>query len=94
MADDLVHARYLGGTEVVMPDLAGRDRCCRPENQRSTDLPERGPIPATVLRRGDVILLDRASAEGREDFEVVDEPHAPKATKPRATKAAPSDKEE
>lgn len=75
--DALVHAHYLGDTPVVMPDLAGRDRCCRDENQRAVpvdddgnELPVEGPHPHTLLKRGDVILLDRHSAEEREDFEI------------------------
>lgn len=68
----LVHARYLGTGPVVMPDLFGRDRCCRPENHRVDD-PQAEPNPHTVLQEGDVILLDRWSAEGRSDFEVLKE---------------------
>ncbi|MGQ0671238.1 MAG: hypothetical protein ACT4PO_16520 [Actinomycetota bacterium] len=71
-----VHARYLGGTPVVMPDLDGRVRCCRPANQRDTEhkaWEEAGPDspdPQCLLVTGDVILLDPRSAE-REDFEIV-----------------------
>lgn len=80
---DLVHAKYLGGTTVVMPELAGRDRCCQEHNQREyipVDPEDPQLNPHTILQHGDVILLDRFSAEGRADFEIVDasalrEPH-------------------
>lgn len=75
---DLVHARYLGGTRVVMPDLAGRKRCCEKENQRPDD-PSARPNPKVLVETGDVILLDRYSAEGRSDFEVVAPEHKPRA---------------
>ncbi len=74
MAKELVHARYEGETEVVMPELAQRERCCQPENKG-------GGNPA-VLHKGDVILLDPHSAEGRADFSIV-----------RAKKSAASKKE-
>lgn len=86
MADEpdltLVHARYLGDAPVLMPDLAGRDRCCLQENHRPAEADEDGLIASTLLRKGDVILLDRHSAEGRDDFEVVKEP---KSKKPAAS---------
>lgn len=68
---DLVHARFLGDSPVVMPDLAGRERCCLEANHRPAEPDEEGLIQSTLLRKGDVILLDRASAEGREDFAVL-----------------------
>jgi hypothetical protein len=90
-APDLVHARYLGETEIVVPSLAGRPRCCIAENQAphagenvsmaflASEPDEDGvqglvhhAIDAhAVVRHGDVILLDRYSAEQRSDFEVV-----------------------
>lgn len=71
IAAELVHARYLGETTVVMPDLVGRERCCEEANHR-TDDPEGKPNPHAVLEPGDVVLLDRWSVEGRSDFELVD----------------------
>jgi hypothetical protein len=70
-ARELIHARYLGTTPVVMPDLDTRERCCEAHNQIERD-EEGEPKAHTVLEHGHVILLDRHSAEGREDFEVVD----------------------
>jgi len=88
---ELVHARYLGETTERMPDLEGRDRCCRKENHREgTDWDK------SVLEPGDVILLDRYSAEGRGDFEIVED-HAPKtkarkgSTEGDSTETEPAD---
>ncbi len=67
-----VHARYLGDSPVVMPGLAGRDRCCQKANQREGDTDD-GIHMHTLLEHGDVILLDRFSAEGRADFEIVED---------------------
>jgi hypothetical protein len=76
-----VHARYDGDTPVVMTDLANRDRCCQDENQReeaheawvATPPDERtGPDPHALLQKGDVIRLQRWSAEGRADFTVLE----------------------
>lgn len=79
-AHELVHAKYLGDSAVVMPGLAGRDRCCRKENQRPAEAPEGETLkPHTLLEHGDVVLLDRYSAEGRDDFELVED----EAPKPR-----------
>jgi hypothetical protein len=82
MADsELVHARYLGSSPVVMPDLAGRDRCCQQENHRPAEADEDGLIASTLVRLGDVILLDRYSAEGRADFEVLEDVGPPKTSR-------------
>lgn len=70
---ELVHARYVGDTEVVFPHAEG-SRCCRPENVEGHE-----EQPALV-KKGDVILVDRYSAEGREDLELVKD-EAPKAPK-------------
>jgi hypothetical protein len=78
MSDDpdrtLVHARYLGDTDVVFPHLIEGPRCCREENHRELERDEEGNLvtaPALV-KPGDVFLIDRYSAEGREDLEVLD----------------------
>lgn len=90
-ASELVHARYLGDTEIVVPDLGTRDRCCSSENKRikeskdyeaaKAEEPEasHGPHPHVTLRKNDVVLLDRYSAVGREDFEIVEDKKPPKA---------------
>lgn len=82
---DFVHARYLGGSQVTMEDLVGRPRCCQKKNHREDLGPmavdeegQRVTNPHTVLNQGDVILLDRFSAEGRDDFEVLDDSGKPK----------------
>lgn len=90
MADEpdltLVHAKYLGDSPVVMPRLAGRDRCCRKENQRPAEAPEGETLkPHTLLEHGDVVLLDRYSAEGRDDFELVTEDEKAKPKKPASS---------
>ncbi|HXF71138.1 MAG TPA: hypothetical protein VNO79_00825 [Actinomycetota bacterium] len=87
MSEEFVHARYVGTTVVVVPDLAHRGRCCRAENLRPDD-PTARPNPKTVLEPGDVILLDRHSAEGRADFEVLEEP------KPTRRRTVPADEPE
>lgn len=91
---ELVHARYLGTSPVVMPGLAGRDRCCKDENQRAAE-PEGGETlkPHSLVEHGDVVLLDRYSAEGRDDFEIV-EPHIEEpASKARPRKSESDVKE-
>lgn len=95
MSEDtqLVHARYVGGTTVVMPDLVGRARCCDSTNHRSDD-DEGRPNPHTLLEHGDVILLDRWSAENRDDFEVVDEPKPGRKTAARKPPKAAMSKAE
>lgn len=72
-AAELIHARYIDETEQVMPDLGTRPRCCDEKNHREDD-PSARPNPTTVIRKGDIILLDRHSAEGRADFEIVKAP--------------------
>jgi hypothetical protein len=87
---ELVHAKYLGGTAQVMPSLADHPRCCQDGNQREAfdaEGREIRPNPRVVVEHGDVILLDRFSAEERVDFEVVEAPK-PKAPKsPKSTGA-------
>ena len=100
----LVHARYLGDSEVLMPDLARRERCCQAGNLHEEETnawlrgdpengvpPEHGVNPHVLLRKGDVILLDRYSAQGREDFEIL-EPEAPgpESRQPEPEPAAPA----
>lgn len=89
---ELIHARYIGTTPIGLPGLQGRERCCESDNQRppgpmSDEEAEKLGVPAGVHREvlvltGDVILLDRHSAEGREDFEVIAEHHASPKGKP------------
>jgi hypothetical protein len=64
----IVQARYLGDTPVVMPDLLGRERPGTPPWDGT------GINPQCLVSPGDVIPLDKASAEGRADFEIVDKP--------------------
>ncbi|MFL5736658.1 MAG: hypothetical protein ACJ76P_04895 [Actinomycetota bacterium] len=81
--EKFVHARYTGDSPQVMPDLMSRDRCCKAKNQREDD-PNGNPNPRALIEKGDVILLDRYSAEGRPDFELVEHSHKP-------TRKAPSE---
>ncbi len=89
-AHELVHARYLGDTQVQMPDLGFRERCCQAEHSRSKESKSYekahaageeglGTHPHVTLNHGDVILLDRWSAVGRDDFEIVEKSGAKKA---------------
>lgn len=84
--EDLVEARYLGDSDILMPDLADRPRHSSDEHNRVAEhnawnlgdpdkgIPQQqGPDPLTLVRKGDVILLDRWSADGRDDFEIVSE---------------------
>jgi hypothetical protein len=100
---DKIHARYIGDSPVVFPHLLAEARCCDPANHREDQIdPETGipilseedgaPLVHTVVRKGDVILLDRYSAEGREDFEILDDQAAPAAqvAPAEAEPAAPS----
>lgn len=78
---ELVHARYLGDTPVVFKHLASQLRCCQSENHREeNEYDELGQLVKgnALVCKGDVILLDRFSAEEREDFEIVDEPKSGK----------------
>lgn len=86
------HARYLGGSTVVMPGLVGRPRCCKdhPENERPGEKEPGKPDPHATLERGDVILLDRYSAENREDFEVLDA--TPRKSRKKAAARTPRSK--
>jgi hypothetical protein len=81
-----VHARYIGETRIWMPDLERRlregiPRCCElhPENEKTAEYEQwlahgrEGFDPRMVLEHGDVLLLDRHSAEGRSDFELMPE---------------------
>lgn len=89
---DLVHARYMGDTPVVMKHLSDdAQRCCIDENQRGENEIEDGQLVRghALVVKGDVILLDRYSAEGREDF-VVTEPKS----KSGKGKAAPKSEKE
>jgi len=96
---ELVHARYLGDTPVVMKHLGGgAERCCIKENQRGENVhdEESGELvsgPALVCK-GDVILLDRYSAEGREDFEIAGDQDQDQPSKRGKGKAAPQSEKE
>lgn len=109
---ELIHAKYVGETDIVMPVLGERDRCCRKENDREG---QTGPVDKegkpdpegetpkgeealppgierrALVRKGDVILLDRWSAEGRDDFTPLEEepsavPEPAARRKPQAEK--------
>lgn len=87
MADKTVRARYVGGTDIVMPHLeqaggphAGEKRVRLPDGEAifvpiQADVPQGGVVEVPDCRAfvvtGDVILIDHASADGREDFEIV-----------------------
>jgi hypothetical protein len=70
-----IHARYIGDSDQIFPHLKDGPRCCLPENQREATVDEDGNLPTNpvLVKKGDVILLDRYSAEGREDFEIVED---------------------
>lgn len=68
----LVKARYLGDIQVVMPHLADIEQPDREEAYAAwVEGGAEGLNPRCVVDPGDVIPLDRFSAEGRSDFEIV-----------------------
>jgi hypothetical protein len=91
-----VKARYLGGSPIVMPHLegglgphAGESYVTRADGEREfrpidEDIAEGEEVvivdAGALVVTGDVITLDRESAEGRADFELV-------GGKPKAAKA-------
>ncbi|MEX2439685.1 MAG: hypothetical protein WD739_07370 [Actinomycetota bacterium] len=88
-----VRARYLGGPQIVMPDLVG----ARPDKaEAEQEWIAKGRIglnPAAVVNQGDVVELPAGSVEGREDFEIVKTRAKPKKTarkRPRKKAAASS----
>jgi hypothetical protein len=69
---DTVQARYLGDTPQVFPHLADTDReAAAYEKWEASTSTSRGLNPRCYVVKGDVIEIDRASAEGRSDLEVV-----------------------
>lgn len=67
-----VTARYLGGTDVAFPHLADVDRNTEAYEEWVAGGSE-GVNPRCLVVHGDEFPVDEASAEGREDLEVVQE---------------------
>jgi hypothetical protein len=70
---EMVHVRYIGGSDVVFPHLEEGPRCCREENQVSESVDVDEWRSGSLVKQGDVFLIDRYSAEERPDLEVVDD---------------------
>lgn len=74
---DTVTARYLGDTPIAMPHLVEVDRNAQ-DFKTWVQGGAEGLNPRCLVIKGDEIPMDKQSAEGRDDFEVVTKTSAKK----------------